>query len=146
MEKLKLGLGLGPMFFLGDLGGHYGVGKRFLKGFKYSPYTIFKRIYILNLYPAEFIGFRVAINQGKLTGDDAIINLMERWRRNFGKQRNLEFRSNIWEAYGAIEFYPTVFIEQYDGLKGKLRPYGVIGFGVFHFNPQARYYDPAGKC
>jgi hypothetical protein len=143
--KIEVGLGLGPMFFLGDLGGHYGVGKRFLKDLN-IPLTQFSKGLFLNLYPEEFIGFRVAINQGKLTGDDAIINPDKNGEEIFRKQRNLEFRSNIWEAYGAIEFYPTVFIERYDGLKGKLRPYGVIGFGAFHFNPQARYYDAAGNA
>ena len=144
--KVEFGLGLGPMFFLGDLGGHYGVGKRFLKDLN-IPLTQFSKGLFLNLYPAEYIGFRVAINQGRLTGDDAIINTDGKLgEEQFRRERNLEFRSNIWEAYGAIEFYPTVFIEQYDGLKGKLRPYGVIGFGAFHFNPQARYYDAAGNA
>src|SRR6476469_11228294 len=71
--KFEVGLGLGPMFFLGDLGGHYGVGKRFLKDLN-IPLTQFSKGLFLNLYPAEYIGFRIAINQGKLTGDDAIIN------------------------------------------------------------------------
>src|SRR6476646_2007347 len=143
--KVEFGLGLGPMFFLGDLGGNYGVGKRFLKDLN-IPLTQFSKGLFLNLYTAEYIGFRIAINQGKLTGDDAIINPDKNGEEIFRLQRNLEFRTNIWEAYGAIEFYPTVFIEQYDGLKGKLRPYGVIGFGAFHFNPQARYYDAAGNA
>jgi hypothetical protein len=37
-----------------------------------------------------------------------------------------------------MEFYPTVFIEQYDGLLGKIRPYGVFGIGVYSFNPQTQ--------
>ncbi|HEU0063696.1 MAG TPA: hypothetical protein VFQ58_01650, partial [Flavisolibacter sp.] len=141
--KIEVGLGLGPMFFLGDLGGHYGVGTRFLKDLN-IPLTQFSKGLYLNLYPAEFIGFRVAFNQGKLTGDDAIIH-GRGGDEEFRLQRNLEFQTNIWEAYGAIEFYPTVFMEQYDGLKGKLRPYGILGFGVYHFNPKARYFDPSGK-
>ena len=31
MENLNLGLGIGPMFFLGDLGGSAGIGKTFIK-------------------------------------------------------------------------------------------------------------------
>ncbi|HEY3249672.1 MAG TPA: hypothetical protein VGK25_01010, partial [Ignavibacteria bacterium] len=41
------------------------------------------------------------------------------------------------------EFYPSVFIEQYDGLMGKLRPYGVIGVGAYHFNPKTK--DESGN-
>ena len=38
----------------------------------------------------------------------------------------------------AVEFYPTVFMEQYEDLKGKFRPYGIIGVGVYHFNPKTQ--------
>jgi hypothetical protein len=42
-----------------------------------------------------------------------------------------------------FEFYPTVFLENYEGLQGKFRPYGIAGVGFFHFNPKAYYYsDP----
>jgi hypothetical protein len=41
----------------------------------------------------------------------------------------------------AMEIYPTVFLEQYDGLAGKLRPYGVIGIGMFKMNPKAKDID-----
>jgi len=42
------------------------------------------------------------------------------------------------------EFYPTVFLEDDpDDVTGRLRPYGVLGLGLFHFNPQGSYVDPA---
>ena len=53
-------------------------------------------------------------------------------------QRNLSFKTSVFEGYIAAEIYPTVFLEKYDGLQGKLRPYGVIGYGVFKFNPKAK--------
>jgi hypothetical protein len=41
------------------------------------------------------------------------------------------------------EFYPTVFLEEDpDDVTGRLRPYGVLGLGLFHFNPQGTYTDP----
>ncbi|MGZ8536636.1 MAG: hypothetical protein ACXWV9_00170 [Flavisolibacter sp.] len=138
--KIEFGLGLGPLFFLGDLGGNRGIGTRFVKDVNIPLTNLAKGIYA-NIYPAEWLGFRVAINQGKLEGYDSII------RKKGGAEesrleRNLEFRSSLWEAYAAIEFYPTVFFERYDGLQGKLRPYLVAGGGVFKFNPKARYYSP----
>lgn len=141
--KIELGFGLGPMFFLGDLGGHRGVGKTFVKDLN-IPLTKFSKGLFANIYPAEWLGFRAALNHGQVEGHDQIIK-----DRNgdeyFRKLRNLQFRSSIFEAYVAAEFYPTVFFEQYDGLQGKLRPYGVIGVGIFKFNPKGEYFDESGK-
>lgn len=140
--KFEVGVGVGPLFFLGDLGGNKGVGTSFVKDVN-LPLTKLAKGFHLNLYPVEWLGFRLAANQGMLEGADSLI------KDNGGdettrKVRNLSFRSNMLEAYGAIEFYPTVFFEQYEGLKGKFRPYGVIGLGFFHYNPQALYYSPNG--
>ncbi|HEX2628477.1 MAG TPA: DUF6089 family protein [Chitinophagaceae bacterium] len=140
--KFELGLGLGPSFFLGDLGGTRGLGKGFVKDVNFPLTKLMKGLYV-NYYPAEWLGMRVAINHGRLEGDDAAIktdgkNEMER------KKRNLHFKSPLLEFYGALEIYPTVFFEQYDGLFHKLRPYGVIGFGMFHMNPKAQYIAPNG--
>jgi len=141
--KIELGIGLGPLFFLGDLGGNHGVGKRFIKDVN-LPVTNLQKGLFVNLYPTEWLGFRVAVNHGRLEGYDSIVKDKgdaEFWR----KKRNLQFRSPLLEAYAAIEFYPTVFFEQYDGLQGKLRPYGVAGVGIFKFRPQGRYYAPDGS-
>ena len=140
--KFEIGLGIGPMFFLGDLGGNIGRGTYFVKDLNFAT-TKFQKGLFLNYYPQEWIGFRVAGNFGKLEGADSLITDHggdEASRLN----RNLFFRTNVSEVYGAVEFYPTVFFEQYDGLQGKVRPYGVVGVGLFHFNPQTKYYSPNG--
>ena len=42
-----------------------------------------------------------------------------------------------------FEVYPTVLFEdQPTDVTGRLRPYGLIGIGVFHFNPMGQYVDP----
>jgi hypothetical protein len=141
--KIEFGLGFGPLFFLGDLGGNRGIGTRFVKDVNMPVTNLAKGLYA-NIYPAEWLGFRVAINQGKLEGYDSLIR--EKGGAELSRlERNLEFRSTLWEVYAAIEFYPTVFFERYDGLQGKLRPYGVVGGGVFKFNPKGRYYAPNGS-
>ncbi|HEX6334083.1 MAG TPA: hypothetical protein VFZ78_07640 [Flavisolibacter sp.] len=141
--KFEIGLGLGPMFFLGDLGGNYGRGTTFLKDVN-IPLTKFSKGIYANIYPTEWLGFRVAMNQGKLEGYDSIIR-DKGGSEVFRKDRNLQFQSNVWELYGGVEFYPTVFFERYDGLYGKLRPYGIIGIGAFKFNPMGKYYAPDGS-
>ncbi|HEV7783566.1 MAG TPA: hypothetical protein VGO58_19975 [Chitinophagaceae bacterium] len=137
--KIELGLGLGPMFFVGDLGGSKGVGKTFVKDLD-LPLTKFSKGIYLNYYPAEFIGLRVAANLGYLEGDDKEApdkGGAEMDRR----ERNLNFRSKIREVYAALEIYPTYFIERYDGLQGKLRPYVLAGVGMFKFDPETRDDD-----
>lgn len=142
--KYEVGLGLGPSFFLGDLGGSYGTGKAFIKDLDLPMTKMAKGVFI-NVYPAEWLGFRMAVNFSFLEGSDDEVNLTggreySRWRRN------QYFQSNITEGYLGMEFYPTVLFERYDGLKGKLRPYGITGIGAFHFNPKGYYFpDPNNK-
>ena len=57
--------------------------------------------------------------------------------------RNLNFKSSITEANLLFEVYPTVLFEdQPTDQWGRLRPYGLLGVGVFHFNPMGQYVDP----
>jgi len=137
--KIEVGVGIGPMFFVGDLGGSSGEGKTFIKDLD-LPLTKLSKGAYFNFYPTEFIGLRLAGNIGQLEGDDSQAPAkggaeMDR------RERNLHFRTEIKEAYGAIEIYPTVLLEKYDGLKGKIRPYGIAGIGIYHFDPEARDLD-----
>lgn len=134
--KVEIGVGLGPMFFLGDLGGSQGVGKTFIKDLDLPLTKLNKGIY-LNFYPAEWLGFRLAGNLGMVEGDDSQAPAKGGDEED-RKYRNLSFRSKISEAYLAAEIYPTYFLERYDGLKGKIRPYIVAGVGMYHFNPEAK--------
>lgn len=140
--KVELGVGVGPLFFLGDLGGNLGKGTTLVKDINLSITKVSKGVYF-NYYPVEWLGFRVAFNTGRLEGADSLIN-EKGGAETYRKVRNLHFRSPLTEGFAAIELYPTVFIEQYDGLAKKLRPYGLLGVGFFKFNPQALYYSPNG--
>jgi hypothetical protein len=134
--KFEVGLGIGPMFFLGDLGGSAGVGTTFVKDLDLPLTKLNKGLYI-NFYPAEWLGVRVAGNMGYVEGSDAQAPAKGGDEED-RKYRNLSFKSNINEVYAALEIYPTVFFERYDGLKGKLRPYVLAGAGMYHFNPKAK--------
>lgn len=137
--KFEIGLGLGPMFFLGDLGGSAGVGKTFIKDLDLPLTKLNKGLYV-NYYPTEWFGLRLAGNLGYVEGDDAQAPAkggaeMDR------RERGLNFRSKIKEAYVGIELYPTYFLEKYDGLQGKFRPYIVGGIGIYNFNPETKDVD-----
>ena len=139
--KLEVGLGVGPMFFLGDLGGTAGVGKAFVLDLNLPLTKLCKGMY-LEYYPKEWVGLRLAANLVYVEGNDALAPAKGGDEED-RKYRNLSFKSNINEVYGAVEIYPTVFFERYEGLKGKLRPYILGGAGMYHFNPKAK--DVNGK-
>lgn len=141
--KYEFGVAIGPIFFLGDLGGNQGIGRNNLKDVN-MPLTNLAKGLFINVYPTEWLGFRLAVNQGKLEGYDNIIK-DKGGRELTRKRRNLQFQSSMLEAHAAFEFYPTVFFEKYDGLKGKLRPYGLAGAGIFKFNPKGQYFAPNGS-
>jgi hypothetical protein len=139
----EAGLNVGPSFFLGDLGGNAGHGSRFIKDVNLQFTNIMKGVYIA-AYPTDWLGFRVAIQKGKLEASDAVIDtkgVNELWR----KQRNLDFRTNISEAYAAIEIFPFMLLTRFQEDQPRLRPYGVIGIGMFHFNPQGSLTDANGN-
>jgi hypothetical protein len=137
----EAGFTAGPMVFLGDLGGHMGEGTTFLKDYNMNATKIAFGVY-LAVHPSELIGFRLSGNIGSVEGSDAYIS-------NKGGEevsrlmRNLDFKSNILEANLMVELYPTVLFEdQATDVTGRLRPYGVLGVGLFHFNPMGTYIDP----
>ncbi|HXB45331.1 MAG TPA: DUF6089 family protein [Puia sp.] len=141
---LEGGITVGSMAFLGDLGGHAGYGTTFVKDYNMNLTKLTFGASV-TAHPAEWFGIRVALNYGNVAGDDGIISSKggdETTRKN----RNLDFRSVIVEGYLAAELYPTVFLENDPtDVQGRLRPYGVLGIGVFHFNPQGTYTDPSGN-
>lgn len=134
--RFEVGLGFGPMFFLGDLGGTAGVGKPFVKDVDFPLTKLSKNLYG-SYYPSEWLGFRLAINHGVLEGNDA--EAPNKGGAEVDRlERNLHFKTSVLEAYLAAEIYPTVFFEKFDGLVGKFRPYGLIGVGVMKYNPKAQ--------
>ena len=132
---VEAGLNFGPTFFLGDLGGHRGYGTTFLKDLN-LPLTKMQEGAFITFYPNDWLGFRVAAERTYVEGADDQIStngINELYR----KERNLDFRSTIEEAYGAIEIFPIMLFHQNseDDYQPKLRPYVFAGAGVFHFNP-----------
>jgi len=134
--KVELGLGIGPSFFLGDLGGSYGIGKTFVKDVDLPLTKLCKGLFV-TISPNEWLGFRFAINHTVLQGDDKEAP-NKGGAEQFRLKRNLSFKSSLLEGHFGIEFFPTVFIEQYDGLMGKFRPYGIVGIGAYRFNPKTQ--------
>lgn len=141
--KWEVGVNIGPSFFLGDLGGNQGKGKNSLKDLNLEFTKLMKGVFII-MYPSDWLGFRVAADYTYLEGDDAVIKttgIDELWR----KQRNLNFKTNVWEVYGALEVYPLMFLKRKQEYAPRLRPYGLVGIGLFHFNPKGSLTDANGN-
>lgn len=140
--KVEAGLNFGPTFFLGDLGGNAGKGTRFIKDVNLELTKMMKGAFV-TVYPTDWMGIRVAGQLTYVSGRDYAINssgIHETWR----KQRNLDFRSNMWEVYGAVELYPTIMFRKYEDYDPRLKPYGFVGVGLFHFNPEGSLTDGNG--
>jgi len=142
--KIEAGLNFGPTFFLGDLGGKVGKGGAFIKDLNYQLTKLMKGAFI-TVYPNEWMGLRLAGQLTYVEGVDSIIStngVDELWR----KQRNLDFKSNIWEVYTAIEFYPIQFWKRNDeDYDPRFRPYFFGGVGLFKFNPRGSLRDQNGN-
>ena len=140
--KLEVGLNFGPTFFLGDLGGNHGYGTYFIKDVNLELTKMMKGGFI-TIYPSEWLGIRFAGQVTYIAGQDNLIDtkgVNELWR----KQRNLDFKSDMWEAYGAFEIYPTMLFAKYDDYDPLIKPYGFVGLGVFHFDPKGSITDANG--
>jgi hypothetical protein len=142
--KVEAGLNFGPTFFLGDLGGHRGKGTTFIKDLN-LPLTKLMKGAFLTFSPNDWLGFRVAAQYTYVEGQDRIIKTSGE-DELYRKQRNLDFKSNMFEAYGAIEVFPLMWLnkndEEYDPL---FRPYIFGGVGMFTFNPKGTTTDQYGN-
>ncbi|MFN3939234.1 MAG: DUF6089 family protein [Chitinophagales bacterium] len=125
----EVGFTTGISYFLGDLGGGAGNGQAFLHDVDQEamgPVVSF-------LYRQEFVphlSFRTNLTYTILRGDDAYSENEDR------KERNLSFRSNVWEATGMFEY--SVF--RFSGRDRRFfTPYVFAGAGLFYFNPKAEY-------
>ncbi len=137
--SVDAGFSIGPANLLGDLGGNRGKGTAFLKDNNFSQTKLMAGGH-LTFNVRDWLSYRLAVNFGSVSGDDAIIKAkggLEEAR----KVRNLNVKSPIIEALVMAEIYPTVFLEDFpEDVTHRLRPYGVIGIGGFYFNPKGQ--DP----
>jgi hypothetical protein len=141
--KFEVGFNFGPSFFLGDLGGNSGKGTNDLKDVNLEFTKLSKGVFF-TMYPTKWLGLRLAADYTFLEGSDNIITtkgINELYR----KQRNLDFKTNVWEAYGAIEFYPTRLLSVDEEYEPRFQPYAVGGVGMFHFDPKGSLTDGGGN-
>lgn len=134
--------GFGASNFLGELGGANQIGTNFVRDFEFSMTR-----------PSAQLGYRYKFRKRwavktsfywmLVSGADRLTK--EQYREN----RNLSFRSNIFEVSGQAEYFFTkeqvgrhYKIKNSKGMKNfELQGYLFLGFGGFFYNPKARYND-----
>lgn len=136
--KWEACIGLGASNFLGDLGGANQVGTNGLRDLEFS---LTKPAVSVNARyrKGRFWGYKGGFYWGTVSGYDYLTT--ERYRHN----RNLHFKSNIFEFSAMGEFYLTKerpgHIYKYKNLKGwkhiDMQVYLMGGIGVFYYNPKA---------
>lgn len=78
---------------------------------------------------SQFFAFNLALNQGKISGDDGNFKQLE--------NRNLDFESQITELSATFEFNFFPFLK---GLHpNQFTPFVFSGLGIFRFNPKTDY-------
>src|SRR6202012_3485281 len=68
-NNTEMGLTLGPMVFLGDLGGHAGKGTTFIKDYNMTTTKLAVGAYV-TAYPMQWLGFRFSLSYSAIEGAD----------------------------------------------------------------------------
>ncbi len=136
--RWELGADLGATNFLGDLGGANQIGTHFAKDLELSLTQPALGVHI-RYRSNRYVGYRADFKYGKVSGNDALTT--EKYRHN----RNLYFKSNIFEFSTTLEFYLSKeragHVYNYKKLRGlrhiDAQEYFFIGIGGFYYNPKA---------
>ncbi|HXC04941.1 MAG TPA: DUF6089 family protein [Bacteroidia bacterium] len=138
--KYELCLNLGATEFLGELGGANQVGTHFVKDLNFSMTRPVGGLG-LRYRPTSRFATKADFFIARVNGDDKLTS--EPFRHN----RNLNFRSNIFELSVRGEFYITkesqghlYRIKNVKGMQHKdIQAYLFGGVGGFYFNPKGEY-------
>ncbi len=132
--QVEAGLTLGGMNAVSDIMGN----KHEYQG-PFAGVTLRKTKFTGGLYGNAVMddkyGLRMELNYGRVEGHDSL-NIDAVAPSAYGRyERNLNFRSNIYEASLLGEIYFTNLFNS--GEPAKTLPYALAGFSIFGFNPQA---------
>ncbi len=137
--RYEINGGIGPTFFLGELGGSDGIGRNNILDLNWRATRIgghFGGRYFLQ----ERIAVQGSFTFGLIHGSD------KNTKEHFRSFRDISFRSPIYEFHGRVEYKIRKEREghRYDlrGVRGqravKFVTYAFVGVGVYYFNPQAK--------
>lgn len=137
--RYELIYGIGPSFFLGELGGNNGIGKNNILDLDF-PATRGGTSLGFRYFLQERLAAQATFTYGFVHGSDK--NTQEYFRHD----RDLSFRSPIYELNARLEYKirkeKPGHIYDLKGVRGeraiKLVTFAYAGIGVFGFNPKAK--------
>ncbi len=135
---IELGTSVGVMNCLTDLGGGKGIGKSFLKDVNMANFRPSGGIYGAVSYK-NAVTIRTDATWGIVTAKDNVLKKVA--SSTSGRyERNLSFRSTIFELMLAAEVHPLYFRKYHKNQPlPRISPYFMGGIGYFSFNPMAKY-------
>ena len=136
----EIGISIGAMNCLTDIGGNKGIGKKFVKDLNLGK-TQFSGGISLGAMYKDAIGLRLEYTYGQVTADDKAIK-KSKAATTYGRyDRNLSFKSKISEFMIAAEIHPLTIFRKPDEDRDppRMSPYLLAGVGFLSFNPQAKY-------
>ena len=133
----EAGISVGPMNSLTDVGGRRGNGTRGPKDLNIKSTTFYGSIYGSVIYK-HFLALRLEATAGRVKSNDSLLEGIQ--KTAIGRyNRNLSFRSPIYEGTLTLELHPIELLSGVDPERYPpvWSPYVIGGIGFFHFNPQA---------
>jgi hypothetical protein len=134
---LEIGSSVGVMNCLTDLGGSKGTAKKFISDVNWSNSKACGSIY-MNLAWRNALVLRTDLTWGGVRASDHVLGKVK--ESTLGRyDRNLSFRSSIFEVVVAGEVHPRYFKKYTEKQRlPRFSPYVMGGVGFFTFNPQAK--------
>lgn len=130
----EAGISIGPMNSLTDLGGSPGYGTSGPKDLNIKSTKLFGSIYVSAAFN-RYLAVRLEGTFGSIKSNDSLLKGLAPSNKAIGRyNRNLSFRSPIYEISLTAEFHPFDIFPNYFS---PFSPYIIGGIGFFHFNPQA---------
>lgn len=137
----EVGVSVGAMNCLTDLGGAKGIGAKFTKDLNIGRTEFTGGAYLALMFK-NTVGLRLEANYGRVSAYDSVLkNVPVKDIARARYNRNLSFRSTIAEAALVAEFHPLWAFVDYNAMEGeppRLSPYILGGISYFSFNPQAK--------
>lgn len=133
----EIGTSLGAMNCLTDLGGKKGIGKNFIGDLNLQNSQFCGSVYGTTFYK-NALGLRTEVTWGVVKASDNVLSSVK--ETTLGRyERNLNFRSTIFEVMVAGEIHP-LYLKQYpeNHPLPRLSPYIMGGIGFFVFNPRTK--------
>jgi hypothetical protein len=133
---VETGISAGIMNALTDLGGKKGTRKNFIHDLNWKNSKPCLSLYVAGIYK-YVLGIKMETSFGSVQGTDSILKPVA--ASTFGRyERNLHFKSRIWDLQLSFEIHP-LFFHQYREYESPLfSPYLTAGFGYFSFEPTAK--------